>query len=173
MFKKLLWFLVTVGIMVVGFFSLTKVFLYYAEQPLNVSAIPKLEKLQESEKTLEFIHTTHESFNGFLNYGKADKYTNADWKLLHDWFIQNESALKEMEQKVKDPSLKIDLKRSYDILKQGMEEQNITYVVLSHRIYHDLDILINQYTGETNIWGVTKFGGGENTKQIEVMIKSN
>ena len=27
-----------------------------------------------------------------------------------------------------------------------------------HRVYHDLDIIVNKYRGETNIWGYTEVG---------------
>jgi hypothetical protein len=171
MLKKFVLFFATVLAMIAGFFILTKVFLYYADRPLDASAIPKTDKVQESKTVLGFIHATHESLNSFLNYGKSEKYTEADWQQLRNWFAQNEPGLKGIEKEVQNQTIKNDLKRSYDILKRGMDEQNITYVVLSHRIYHDLDILVNQYTGETNIWGVTEFGNGENVKQIEEIVK--
>lgn len=50
--------------------------------------------------------------------------------------------------------------------------QNIEYVVYAHRVYHDLDIIVNKYRGETNIWGYTEFGDGKDIRVIEQAIQS-
>lgn len=53
-----------------------------------------------------------------------------------------------------------------------MELQNIEYVIYAHRVYHDLDILVNKHKGETNIWGYTEFGDGQNIRVIEQAIQT-
>ncbi|MGQ0419606.1 cysteine dioxygenase [Bacillus sp. HC-Mk] len=57
-------------------------------------------------------------------------------------------------------------------VKKGVELQNIEYVVYAHRVYHDLDIIVNKYRGETNIWGYTEFGDGKDIKVIEQAIQT-
>lgn len=46
-------------------------------------------------------------------------------------------------------------------LQKGVELQNIEYVVYAHRVYHDLDIIVNKYRGETNIWGIQNLEMGK------------
>lgn len=34
-------------------------------------------------------------------------------------------------------------------------------------VYYDLDIIVNKYRGEMNIWGYMEFGDGKDIKVIE------
>jgi hypothetical protein len=173
MMKKIWTVLAVLAAMAASFFLMTKLFLYYANRPLNASAVPNIEKVEETKEVLQFIHTTHESFNDFLNYGKADKYTEGDWKQLRTWFQEQEVGLKNIYEKAENKKIKQDLKRSYDITKAGIDTGNIQYVVMGHRVYHDLDILVNGYSQETNIWGYTEFGNGDHVKELEAELHKN
>ncbi|MEY8349694.1 hypothetical protein AALF16_15575 [Bacillus cereus] len=170
--KKIVGILGTIIIMGIASYSLMKVFLYYASKPAGISAMPQVEDAKEKKKVLEFIRSTHESYNNFLNYGKAERYTEGDWDQLLQWFHQQEPALKSVHTEIKNEKIKRDVRRSYDILKKGIESKNIEYVVYAHRVYHDLDILVNKYTGETNIWGYTEFGDGKDVQIIEQALQS-
>ncbi|WP_369900424.1 hypothetical protein [Bacillus manliponensis] len=170
---KRVWRIVTVLVfMVIATYGLTKIFVYYANKPVGTAAIPKTEKVVETEEVLQFIRMTHESYNNFLNYGKSENYTDGDWNQLSRWFQQQEGALQTIDKKVKNKKIKRDVKRSYEIMKKGMVNRNIEYVVYAHRIYHDLDIFVNDYTGETNIWGYTEFGNGKDMKVVEEALKT-
>ncbi|PHA03671.1 hypothetical protein COE51_00740 [Bacillus pseudomycoides] len=158
-------------VMGIASYGLTKFFVHYASKPVGVAAMPKVEEVDETKEVLQFIHTTHESYNGFLNYGKAEKYTDGDWNHLIKWFQEQEHSLKDFETKVKNKQIKRDVKRSYEILKKGIEARNIEYIIYAHRVYHDLDIIVNKYTGETNIWGYTEFGNGKDVKIIEQALR--
>lgn len=161
-----------VVVMAIMSYGLTKVFLYYASKPAGVSGIPQVENTKETKEVLQFISTTHEQYNNFLNYGKAEQYTDGDWNQLIQWFQEEETALQDIHIKVKDKKLKKDVSNSYNIMKKGIETRNIQYVVYAHRVYHDLDIIINKYTGETNIWGYTEFGNGKDVKVIEQALQA-
>ncbi|WP_028400417.1 hypothetical protein [Bacillus panaciterrae] len=165
--------LAVLAAMAASFFLMTKLFLYYANRPLGGAAVFKTEKVKETKEVLQFIHKSHESFNSFLNYGKAEKYTEGDWKQLRKWFGEQEQGLKTIDQKAVNAKIKKDLKRSYEITKLGIDTGNIQYVILGHRVYHDLDILTNGYSEETNIWGCTEFGNGQHVKELEEEIKKN
>ena len=52
-----------------------------------------------------------------------------------------------------------------------MELQNIEYVVYAHRVYHDLDIIVNKYRGNEYL-GYTEFGEGKDIKVIEQAIQT-
>ncbi|MDM5187738.1 hypothetical protein QUF99_10495 [Bacillus sp. DX4.1] len=170
--KKVWTILGVLIVMGITSYGLMKVFVHYASKPVGVSAIPKIEEVEEKKEVLHFIRTTHESYNNFLNYGKAEKYTDGDWNHLIQWFQKQEPALKDVHTKVKDEKMKRDVKRSYEIMKKGIEVRNIEYVVYAHRVYHDLDVVVNKYTGETNIWGYTEFGNGKDVKVIEQALHS-
>ncbi|ENQ3077695.1 hypothetical protein [Bacillus multifaciens] len=158
-------------IMGIASYGLSKFFIHYASKPVGVASMTKVEDVNETKEVLQFIGTTHESYNNFLNYGKAEKYTDGDWDQLTKWFQEQENALKDFEKKVKNKQIKRDVKRSYEILKKGVATRNIEYVIYAHRVYHDLDIIVNKYTGETNIWGYTEFGKGKDVKLIEQALQ--
>lgn len=166
---SILGILIVMGIMSYG---LTKFFVHYASKPVGVATMPKVEEVDEMKEVLQFIRTTHESYNSFLNYGKAEKYTDGDWNHLIKWSQEQEQSLKDFETKVKNKQIKRDVKRSYEILKKGIAARNIEYIIYAHRVYHDLDIIVNKYTGETNIWGYTEFGNGKDVKVIEQALQA-
>ncbi|MBK5487002.1 hypothetical protein P4T54_04325 [Bacillus mycoides] len=170
--KKLLSVLVTITVMAIASYSLMKVLLYYANKSAGVNTVAQIEEVQEKKKTLDFVRTTHESYNNFLNYGKAEKYTDGDWKHFKQWFQEQEASLKNIHKEIKNEKIKRDVNRSYEIVKKGVELQNIEYVIYAHRVYHDLDILVNKHKGETNIWGYTEFGDGQNIRVIEQAIQT-
>ncbi|MCI0765671.1 hypothetical protein [Bacillus sp. TL12] len=153
-------------------YSLMRVLLHYASKPVGISALPQVEDVQEKKKVLQFIRTTHEDYNNLLNYGKAERYTEGDWNHLVRWFQKQEPSLKDIHREIKDEKIKRDVRRSYEILKKGIEVRKIEYVVYAHRVYHDLDILVNKYTGETNVWGYTEFGDGKDAQVIEQALQS-
>ncbi|PEP79754.1 hypothetical protein CN581_17825 [Bacillus toyonensis] len=170
--RKLLSVLSIIIVMIIASYSLMKVLLHYANKPAGVNTIAQIEAVQEETKVLDFIRTTHESYNNFLNYGKAENYTDGDWNYLKKWFQEQESSLKNIHTEIKNEKIKRDVNRSYEIVKKGVELQNIEYVVYAHRVYHDLDIIVNKYRGETNIWGYTEFGDGKYIRGIEQAIQS-
>ncbi|HDR7792518.1 TPA: hypothetical protein QCY19_001056 [Bacillus luti] len=170
--KKILKFFGVIIVMIIASYSLMKVLLHYANKPAGVNATIQVEEVQEKKKALDFIRTTHESYNDFLNYGKAEKYTDGDWSQFKQWFQKQESSLKNIHKEVKNEKIQRDVNRSYEIAKKGVELQNIEYVVYAHRVYHDLDIIVNKYRGETNIWGYTEFGDGKDIKVVEEAIQA-
>ncbi|MDC2866000.1 hypothetical protein [Bacillus sp. BP-3] len=159
-------------VMGIASYGLSKFFIHYASKPVGVATIPKVEGVDETKEVRQFISNTHASYNDFLNYGKAEKYTDGDWERFMKWFQEQENTLKGFEKKVKNNQIKRDVKRSYEVLKKGVTTRNIEYIVYAHRVYHDLDIIVNKYTGETNIWGYTEFGNGKDVKVIEQVLQA-
>ena len=92
--KKLLSVFGIIIVMGIASYSLMKVLLHYADKPAEVSTTAQIEDVQEETKVLDFIRTTHESYNNFLNYGKAENYTDGDWNQFKQWFQEQESTLK-------------------------------------------------------------------------------
>ncbi|EMA6342030.1 hypothetical protein ACO11K_000296 [Bacillus cytotoxicus] len=170
--KRILGILGMIIVMGLASYGCMKVLLHYASKPASVSTIPKVDDVKEKKHVLQFIRTTHEDYNDFLNYGKADQYTEGDWNHLVKWFQEQEQSLKDIHKQVKNEKIKRDVRRSYDVMKMGIEARNIEYVVYAHRIYHDLDIIVNKYTGETNIWGYTEFGDGKEVQVIEQVLQN-
>jgi len=168
--KRLMILLGVLACMAMGYVALKELFIYYGNRPL--SAAGTLQTVDEKESSLQFIRTTHESLNAFLNFGKADSYTEGDWKKLKQWFQEQEPALKEFPKLLRDKKLQSDTTRAYETLKQGVDKSNIQLVIYGHRIYHDLDILVNQYSLETNVWHYTEFEKQENIKTVEEAIRS-
>lgn len=159
-------------VMIIASYSLMKMLLHYANKPAGVNTTAQVGEVEEKKKVLDFIHTTHESYNDFLNYGKAEKYTDGDWSHFKQWFQKQEAPLKNIHKEIKNEKIKRDVNRSYEVVKKGVELQNIEYIVYAHRVYHDLDIIVSKYKGETNIWGYTEFGDGKDIKVIEQAIQS-
>lgn len=170
--KKLLNVFVIIIVMIIASYSLMKVLLHYANKPAGVSTTAEIEDVQEETKVLDFIRMTHESYNNFLNYGKAENYTEGDWNQFKTMVSTTRIIVKKYTYRHKEWKIKRDVNRSYEIAKKGVELQNIEYVVYAHRVYHDLDIIVNKYRGETNIWGYTEFGDGKDIRVIEQAIQS-
>ncbi|KFN03998.1 hypothetical protein D0U04_02355 [Bacillus clarus] len=170
--KKVVGVLGAIVVMSIASYSLMKVLLHYANKPAGVATVAQVEDVQEKKSVLEFIRTTHESYNNFLNYGKAERYTEGDWNHFNQWFQEQELSLKDIHKETKSEKMKRDVKKSYEIAKKGVELRKIEYIVYAHRVYHDLDIIVNKYTGETNIWGYTEFGNGKNVQVIEQVLQT-
>lgn len=170
--KRLMVVLGILAFMVIGYFVLKELLVYYGDRPLSAAGTLHSQTVNEKESSLQFIRTTHESLNAFLNFGKADAYTEGDWKKLKQWFQEQEPALKEFPKLLRDTKLQNDTTRAYETLKLGVDQSNIQLVIYGHRIYHDLDILVNQYSLETNVWHYTEFEKQENIKIVEEAIKS-
>ncbi|GAA3327699.1 hypothetical protein GCM10020331_068690 [Ectobacillus funiculus] len=65
---------------------------------------------------------------------KADSYTEGDWKNLKQWFQEQEPALKEFPNLLRDTKLKNDTTRAYEALKLGVDKKQYTacYIRSSH-----------------------------------------
>lgn len=172
MMKRLMVGLGILACMAIGYVALKELFVYYGNRSLSAAGTLHSQTVDEKESSLQFIRTTHESLNEFLNFGKADSYTEGDWKKLNQWFQEQEPALKEFPKLLRDTKLQNDTTRAYETLKLGVDKSNIQLVIYGHRIYHDLDILVNQYSLETNIWHYTEFEKQENVKIVEEAIQS-
>ncbi|MCP8968687.1 hypothetical protein [Ectobacillus ponti] len=171
---KKLWSIIGIlTAMLISYFLLREFMVYYADRPIGAGTAQANVQLAEKEGVLQFIGKTHASLNDFLNFGKAEQYTEGDWKLLRQWLQQEEPALQNIEKRAQDPRLKRDLSRSHRLLKLGASAGNIQYVIYGHRIYHDLDILANGFKGETNVWGYTEVGGGKEVPKLEEHLKQN
>ena len=170
--KRLMITLGVLACMAIGYVALKELFIYYGNRSLSAAGTLHSQTVDEKESSLQFIRTTHESLNAFLNFGKADSYTEGDWKNLKQWFQEQEPVLKEFPNMLQDTKLKNDTTRAYEALKLGVDKSNIQLVIYGHRIYHDLDILVNQYSLETNIWHYTEFEKQENVKIVEGAIQS-
>lgn len=167
--------IVVLGVLVcmgIGYVSLKNVFLYYGTRSIDAMSTVKTPNVDEKEESLQFIRTTHESLNAFLNFGKANTYTDGDWNHLKQWFQKQEPALKEFPKQLRDARLQHDVQRAYSALKLGMDKNNIQLVIYGHRIYHDLDILVNGYSAETNVWHYTEFEKQDNVKTVEDAIQA-
>ena len=58
--------------------------------------------------------------------------------------VSTTRIIKNIHTDIKNEKIKRDVNRSYEIVKK-VELQNIEYVVYAHRVYHDLDIIVNKY----------------------------
>lgn len=116
--KKLLRVFGIIIVMIIASYSLMKVLLHYANKPAEVNTIAQVEDVQEETKVLDFIRMTHESYNNFLNYGKAENYTDGDWNQFKQWFQQQEPSFKNIHTEIKNEKIKRDVNRSYEIVKK-------------------------------------------------------
>ncbi|WP_157049907.1 hypothetical protein [Thalassobacillus sp. C254] len=106
----------------------------------------------------EEIARQHTYWNDLTGYGGLDSLS----------MDEAASSLEEQQEKIQDrllpiatDSLKEDFKTADSHISAAIEDNNPEELRMVHRIFHDLDIVINDYSGDTNYFGVTETFGND------------
>ncbi|SDJ82223.1 hypothetical protein [Sediminibacillus albus] len=108
---------------------------------------------KEYENVGEFVSDTHSFYNDTTGYGRID---NLDWSEQTAKAEEILDTLNAMLPEVEDEALKSDLQEIERLANVLIEEQQKGQAKSLHRMFHDLDIALNDYKGTDKIWGVTK-----------------
>ena len=99
------------------------------------------------------IAVTHKFYNKTTGYGAIKSL---------DWDDQREEAaflidqLDEEIPKINDEALLTDVQKLKNLAEQVLNEEEKETVIHIHRLVHDLDIALNDYSGYDKIWNVTE-----------------
>ncbi|SDL90948.1 hypothetical protein [Sediminibacillus halophilus] len=107
---------------------------------------------KEYEDVGDFVAETHDFYNDTTGYGRID---NLDWSEQETEAEEIITVLDDMLPKVEDDALKSDLEKIQQLATSAVEDDDKKTIRSLHRMFHDLDIALNDYQGTDKIWGVT------------------
>lgn len=128
------------------------------EEPIKEDTLDKVKEVQETvgkEHTDigQFVSGMHDFYNETTGYGGISAL---DWGQQQKQADKVLGALKEKLPKVQDESLKMDLGRIQELANEVKNKKGTETIRNLHRIFHDLDIALNNYNGYDKIWNVTE-----------------
>lgn len=112
------------------------------------------EKVGKSHQQIgEFVSNSHDFYNDTTGYGDIE---SLDWDKQQERAGKILTSLDELLPNVKDKDLRSDLQRIQELaakVKDNNDKEKVRYL---HRIFHDLDIALNNYKAYDRIWNVTE-----------------
>jgi|SRR5690625_2500261 len=108
---------------------------------------------KEHQEIGKLIAAAHKFYNKTTGYGAIKSL---------DWDDQREEAallinqLNEEIPKINDEALLTDVQKLKNLAEQVLNEEEKETVIHIHRLVHDLDIALNDYSGYDKIWNVTE-----------------
>ena len=108
---------------------------------------------KEHQEIGKLIAAAHKFYNNTTGYGAIKSL---------DWDEQREEAallinqLNEEITKINDEALLTDIQKLKNLAEQILNEEEKETVIHIHRLVHDLDIALNDYSGYDKIWNVTE-----------------
>ncbi|SFE04700.1 hypothetical protein SAMN05216238_107191 [Lentibacillus persicus] len=108
---------------------------------------------EEHQAIGQFVSETHEFYNETTGYGGI---SSLDWQNQREKATAILETLDEQLPTVEDEALKQDLREIQTLANAVTEEEDASNVRSLHRMFHDLDIGLNDYNTYDKIWHVTK-----------------
>lgn len=129
-----------------------------ATEPENEKTVKKVKEIQDTvgkdhQQIGEFVSDMHDFYNETTGYGGI---SSLDWDRQTEKAAYSRSVIDELLPEVSNEALKTDLQYIKNLALQAEKERNSDQVRKLHRMFHDLDIALNDYDGYDKIWGVTK-----------------
>src|SRR5699024_2561409 len=117
-------------------------------------------KLQEVQITVgkehrdigELIDEAHQIHNITTRYGDIK---SLDWDKQRDEADRYNAQLEKESSKIENEALQKDIQKITELAENVNEEKKETIIHI-HRLVHDLDIALNDYSGYDKIWNVTE-----------------
>ncbi|MFD2924481.1 hypothetical protein [Halobacillus naozhouensis] len=119
------------------------------------------EKIEETQATVgednkdvgKFVSKTHDFYNDTTGYGAIN---SLDWKKQREKARTILSEVKSLKANVTSESLIVDLEEIESYASAALEEKDKETIRNLHRMFHDLDIALNSYSGTDKVWGITE-----------------
>ncbi|WP_252315348.1 hypothetical protein [Sinobaca sp. H24] len=127
-----------------------------AQQEQQAQTEKEVEEIQETvgedhEDIGEIVRTSHQFYNNTAGYGGLQ---SLEMDKQIDQAEENIEHVNEMDPD--SASLEEDLGEIKSLSESVAANREIEDVRMLHRYFHDLDIALNYYDGNTKIWGVTE-----------------
>lgn len=131
----------------------------------------------KENQTLEVLSLQHKYLNNVTGWGGADTVDLRNLKTSDEW-KELKSSVNWMKTEGFGPSkVRNDMENANALMILVEREDDRTALKYLHRIFHDLDVTLNEVTedeGETNIWGVTQaLGNNREIRRINNYLKQN
>lgn len=129
-----------------------------ASDELSEETIEKVEEVRETvgkknQDIGQLVSETHEFYNETTGYGGI---SSLDWNKQTEKANTILSVLDEKMTDVNDEVLTKDLERIQKLADAVMNQEKTEDVRALHRMFHDLDIALNDYNAYDVIWNATK-----------------
>lgn len=119
------------------------------------------EKVEEVRETVgqdhqdigQFVSDTHDFYNETTGYGSI---SSLDWDKQRDEANVILDTLDEQLPNVENETLKNDLERIRELVNAVLDDRETDHVRSLHRMFHDLDIALNDYNAYDKIWNATE-----------------
>ncbi|WP_079529177.1 hypothetical protein [Halobacillus hunanensis] len=119
------------------------------------------EKIEETQATVgeankdvgEFVSKTHDFYNDTTGYGAIASLNWNDQRKKAETIL---SQIETLKPNVTSNSLKSDLEEIGSYASTVLENKDKETVRNLHRMFHDLDIALNSYSGTDKVWGITE-----------------
>ncbi|KAA9021808.1 hypothetical protein [Niallia endozanthoxylica] len=115
----------------------------------------------------EFIQKGHQFYNDTTGWGRIEALNWEDQQKFAQLLLISLNEIGEKESLQKD-LIHIQSLATF-IVENNKEKEHILFL---HRIFHDLDIDVNQYEHE-DYFDITKYGEGNKMKEVVKHIESN
>lgn len=100
-----------------------------------------------------FISETHHFYNRTTGYGAIN---SIEWNEQRNRATEVITIIDDLLPTVDNDALENDLKQIRQLAEQVMNDKESTLIRDLHRMFHDLDIALNNYDGYDKIWNVTE-----------------
>ncbi len=129
-----------------------------SEEPISKETKEKVHQVNETvgkshQDVGEFVSNTHDFYNNTTGYGDIE---SLDWDQQQERAKQILTSLEKLLPSVKNEPLKQDLQRIQNLANAVKDEKDKEKVRYLHRMFHDLDIALNNYKAYDRIWNVTQ-----------------
>ncbi|WP_156288675.1 hypothetical protein [Oceanobacillus salinisoli] len=112
----------------------------------------------------KLIAEVHERLNEMTGWGRYQNFDFQDSNDLHRIEIIMERLERLIENSTDDVLLN-DYTNAYLVVEKSLEEEDVEGVLHAHRIFHDLDIHLNDYDSN-EIFGYTEWKSGQQPRAI-------
>ena len=101
----------------------------------------------------EFVSEKHAFYNDTTGYGAIN---SLNWEDQFQQAKNVEEKINDLLQTVENEPLKKDLSKIQQLAQRVQKEKDATIIRDLHRMFHDLDIALNDYSQYDKIWDVTE-----------------
>ncbi|WP_174616019.1 hypothetical protein [Virgibacillus ihumii] len=129
-----------------------------SDEPISEETRQKVKKINETvgkshQEIGTFVSKTHDFYNDTTGYGDI---ASLDWDQQQKRAEQILASLKNLLPEVNQKALKSDLKHIRGLANEIKSHEDTEKVRYLHRMFHDLDIALNNYKAYDKIWNVTE-----------------
>ncbi|RKQ33964.1 hypothetical protein [Oceanobacillus halophilus] len=132
--------------------------------------VENTEDVMKATKENTVIANIHEDFNDMTGWGRYHNFDFNNSKVLNR-LQRIQEQIEAVIQESSDEALIGDFTNALLVLEKAIETEDVQGILYAHRIFHDLDIHINNYDSK-EIFGITEWKNGRQPRSINSYLGS-